>query len=413
MALSDTGKAVGKVTKLLVDRLGTKTNLNVAEGRPEPPSNGASDRQLNLFLYEASFDPVLKNVSLEQGQPEPLWLVLKYLMTAFDGEGNSDTIEAHENLGIGIRALQELNFLSLTSPIDPDILKALGENPEPLKITFDEASSDLLSKLMQGSDEKYRFSIGFQVRPVMIATGMPPSYSLLVGVDYTKSPIEIIGEEGIDIQVIPSLGPKITCISPSRFELHDTLTIFGSDLNLSGLSVCIGSADLPVTGQWPDRLQCSVNGALSAGGVISAGSHPVSVVQTLPAGRRRSSNLLVGDLLPILSSADVDPASFSLASPPPSTTRVFGNIDLTGRLLAGTEDDILVALYRDGVIVKMLDEEFNFTVPQPPPPPDPPWTRIRLEMKEPDAVPPGRYRIILRVNGQQAKNSPEVELPVP
>jgi len=109
----------------------------------------------------------------------------------------------------------------------------------------------------------------------------------------------------------------------------------------------------------------------------------------------------------------VDPASFSLASPPPSTTRVFGNIDLTGRLLAGTEDDILVALYRDGVIVKMLDEEFNFTVPQPPPPPDPPWTRIRLEMKEPDAVPPGRYRIILRVNGQQAKNSPEVELPVP
>jgi len=214
MALSDTGKAIGKVTKLLVDRLGTKTNLNVAEGRPEPPSNGASDRQLNLFLYEASFDPVLKNVSLEQGQPEPLWLVLKYLMTAFDGEGNSDTIEAHENLGIGIRALQELNFLSLTSPIDPDILKALGENPEPLKITFDEASSDLLSKLMQGSDEKYRFSIGFQVRPVMIATGMPPSYSLLVGVDYTKSPIEIIGEEGIDIQVIPSLGPKITQWSP-------------------------------------------------------------------------------------------------------------------------------------------------------------------------------------------------------
>ena len=409
MALSDTGRAIGKITKLLVDRLGTRTGLTVAEGRPEPPGNGTSDHQLNLFLYEASFDPGLKNVPLEQGQPEPLWLVLKYLMTAFDGNGSSDTIEAHENLGMGLRALQELNFLSLASPVDPDILRALGENPEPLKITFDEIQSDLLARLMQGSDEKYRFSMGFQVRPVMIASGGPPSYSLLVGVDYTRTPVEITGEDGIDIQVIPSLGPKITGISPSRFELHDTLTIFGSDLNLQGLSVRLGAAELPVTGQWSDRLQCIVNGALSAGEVISAGSHPVSVVQTLSTGRRRSSNLLVGDLLPILSSVEVDTTSFSSAPPPPPATRVFGNIDLTGQLLAGKEDDVVVALYRGGVIVKMLDEEFNFSVPPPPPP----LTRIRLEMKESDAVAPGRYRIILRVNGQQAKNSPEVELPAP
>ncbi|MCP4117237.1 MAG: DUF4255 domain-containing protein [Desulfobacteraceae bacterium] len=413
MALSDTGKAMGKVTQLLVDRLGIKTGLTVAEGRPEPPSTGTSDHQLNLFLYEASFDPSLRNVALEPGQPEPLWLVLHYLLTAFDGDGNSDTIGAHENMGVGIRALQELNFLSLESPVDPDILRSLGENPEPLKITFDEIPSDSLSKLMQGADEKYRFSMGFQVRPVMIATGQPPSYSLLVGVDYTQTPREIIGEEGIDIQVIPSLGPRITRISPARFELHDTLTLFGTDLHLSGLSVRLGSRVLPVTGQWPDRVECSVNGDLAAGGVISAGSNPVSVVRTLPTGRMRSSNLLVGDLLPSLSGAEVDTASFALASPPPAAARVFGNIDLFGRLLAGEDDDILVALYRDGQVVKMMDEEFNFTLAQPPSPPVPPWARIRLEMKEADAVPPGRYRIILRVNGQQAKNSPEVELPVP
>ncbi len=413
MALSDTGKAMGKVTQLLVDRLGIKTSLTVAEGRPEPPASGTSDHQLNLFLYETSFDPSLKNVSLEPGQPEPLWLVLHYLLTAFDGEGNSDTIGAHENMGMGIRALQELNFLSLASPVDPDILKTLGVNPEPLKITFDEMPADLLSKLMQGADEKYRFSMGFQVRPVMIATGQPPAYSLLVGVDYTQTPLEIIGEEGIDIQVMPFLGPRISRISPARFELHETLTLFGSDLNLSGLSVRLGPHVLPVTGQWPDRLECSVNGDLAVGSVISGGSHPVSVVQTLPTGRQRSSNLLVGDLLPTLTAAEVDTLSFSLAPPPPATTRVFGNIDLTGRLLAVEGDDILVALYRDGAVVKMLDEEFNFTVVQPPSPPVPPLTRIRVEMKERDAVPPGTYRIILRVNGQQAKNSPEVELPVP
>lgn len=411
MALSDTGKAIGKVTELLVDRLSTKTDLGVAEGRPEP-SGGASDHPLNLFLYEAIFDPTLKNIPLEEGQPEPLWLVLKYLLTAFDGEGNSDTIEAHENLGIGIRALQDLNFLSLADPIDTNIINVLGENPEPLKITFDETSSDLISKLMQGSDEKYRLSIGFQVRPIMIATGAPPSYSLLVGVDYTTTPIETREDGGVDLQVLPSLGPKITHISPEKFEVDDVLTIFGSDLHLSGLSVRLGTAELAVTDQRPDRLQCFVNGTIAAGEVVSAGSHPISVVQSLPTGRIRSSNLLIGSLLPIL--IDAIPRSLSqVVDPGEPTSNVFGNIDLTGRLLAGKDDDILVALYRDGTIVKMLDEKFDFLVTQPLPPPDPPLTRVRLEMQERDAVPPGTYRVILRVNGQQAKNSPEVELSVP
>jgi len=403
MALADTGKSIGKVTKLLKDRLGSKTNLTVHEGRPEPPGSGSSDHQLNLFLYEVSFDPSLKNVSLDEGQQTPLWLVLKYLITAFDDDGNSDTIQAHEYLGVGIRALQELSFLPLTSPIDADILNALDDNPEPLKITFDETPSDLLSKLMQGSDEKYRVSFGFQVRPIMITTGEPPDYSLLVGIDYSKSPVETIGEEGIDIQVMPSLGPKITDISPPKFEVNDTLTIFGSDLNLSGLSVRLGPAELSVTAQQPDQLQCLVNGAIASGGVISAGSHPISVVQTLPTGRRRSSNLLVGNLLPTLENA-----VFTADSDPD----YFGNIDMTGVLIGTDEDDIFVALFREGEVVKAFDE----FIPIPPPPPPPlvtSQTRMRLKVEEDEAVPPGTYRVILRINGQQAKNSPEVELIVP
>jgi len=415
MALADTSKAIGKVSKLLSEQLNVKTGLNIAVGRPGQAGNNPPKDTLNLFLYEALFDPSLKNLSLDEGQPAPLWLVLKYILTAFDDKGESDTELAHEYLGKGIQALQELSFVPLDNITfsDPEIPLALQDNPDTLKITFDETSADLLSKLMQGSDEKYRFSIGFQVRPVMIATAEPSSYALLVGVDYTQVPSKIIGEEGIKIPVLPSLGPQISSVSPSNFEVNDILSIYGNDLDLSSLVVTLGPVELAIAAQQPNKLECTVNGTIAPGGVISAGSHSLSVVQILPTGRRRSSNLIVGNLLPTLESVVVVPNTFVFSSLPSASTKVFGEIDLTGRLLSTATDDIFVALYIDGVTEIVMDEVFDFTVAQPPSPPVPPFSRIRLKMKEADAVQPGTYRVIFRVNGQQAKNSPELEIPSP
>ncbi len=415
MALADTSKAIGKVSKLLSEQLNVKTGLNIAVGRPEPVGNNSPKDTLTLFLYEAFFDPSLRNVSLDEGQPTPLWLVLKYILTAFDDKGESDTELAHEYLGKGIQALQELSFVPLDNITfsDPEIPLALQDNPDTLKITFDETSADLLSKLMQGSDEKYRFSIGFQIRPVMIATAEPSSYALLVGVDYTQVPSSIIAEDGIKIPVLPSLGPQISSVSPSNFEVNDILSIYGNDLDLSDLIVNLGPVELAIAVQQPDKLECTVNGTVAAGGVISAGSHSISVVQILPTGRRRASNLAVGNLLPTLETVDVVPNTFAFSSLPSATNKAFGEIDLTGRLLATATDDIFVALYIDGVTERVMDEVFDFTVVQPSSPPVPPFSRVRLKMKEADAVLPGKYRVILRVNGQQAKNSPELEVPSP
>jgi hypothetical protein len=406
MALADSAKAIGKVTELLRQNLEDKTGemgIEATVGRPEPSSNSSSSAKprLNLFLYEALFDPTMKNIALDEGQSPPLWLVLKYLITAFDHEGKSDTSLALENLGIGLRALQELSFLSLSSILlPPDISAALGDNPEVLKITFDEAPSELLSKLMQGTDEKYRFSMSFQVRPVMIAAGAPPAYALLVGVDYTENPPAEIGEAGIQIPVIPALGPNITKVDPAKFELNDTLTISGENLDLSDLSVRLGPAELAVTAQRPNLLQCKIDQENSGGGDVSAGSHALSVVQTLPTGRRRSSNLLVGALLPILTGATPD--SLGLTDPEaPKPPQVFGDIEMTGSLLGRKSDDIFVALYKDGEVVKVFDAPFTHQEDQ---------KSLILKIPHLDAVPPAGYRIILRVNGHQARNSPEVEL---
>ncbi len=406
MTLADTGKAIGAVTKLLQAHLLVHPGVTVSTvtvGKPEPPPNMTNSR-LNLFLYEIQLDPNLRNKSLDRGQPAPLWLVLKYLMTAFDTSGDSDTTEAHEFLGEGMRALQELSFLPLSG--SATILSALKDNPEVLKITFDGASVDLLSKLMQGSDEKYRCSFGFEVRPVMIATSEPPSYSLLVGIDYLAN--QVIGEQGIQIPVMPFGGPTLHAIAPSKFVPGDSIILKGSNLNLANLSVRLGKVELPITAQSVDALQCLVNAAISGGEAISAGSYPISVVQNLPKGRQRSSNLLVGNLLPVLTSAVPN----NLTPVPADTSKIYGNIDLTGELLGTEEDDVFVALYQDGRVIQMFDE----LVPIPPPPPPPPvtpQTRRRVLIKEQNPIPPGKYRVILRVNGQQAKNSPEIDLVVP
>lgn len=400
MALVDTGNAIGSVTQLLCNRLGELLHISVKAGRPEPSSQNSYTKRLNLFLYEASFDPSLKNVPLREGHPEPLWLALHYLLTAYDDKGESDSVEAYEYLGQGIRALQQLNFLQLTNSITADALK---DNPEPLKITFKEASVELLSKLMQGGDEKYRFSMAFEVRPVMIAATEPPPGSLLVGIDYTKQPPQTLEEKekGVHIPVIPSLGPEITGISPQKFEVDETVTVKGNNLDLSGLFVRFGGVELGVTAQPAGKLQFKINGVIKAGQAISAGSHPLQVVKTLSYGRTRSSNLQIAYLLPTVKGAVVDTLSLYTETET-ATSYITGNLTLTGILLGNDKDDIIVSFYRDGKVVSFIEVTGT-----------PPQTQLDVQIKANHRVLPGIYRVILAVNGQQAKSSPEVSLTVP
>src|SRR5690348_11062902 len=110
MALADSGRAIGAVTKLLHEHL-IRRGFAVSVGKPEAAAASDSAAKLNLFLYETVFDASLRNVPLYEDQPAPLWLTLKYLLTAFDDRELSDSEAAHELLGRGLSALHELNFL--------------------------------------------------------------------------------------------------------------------------------------------------------------------------------------------------------------------------------------------------------------------------------------------------------------
>jgi len=406
MALVKTVKAIGAITEAIRQRVDKRTGLTVTVGSPNPEGASAGNR-VNFFLYEVQFDASLKNVALDEGQRPPLWLILKYLLTAYDKDGKtSDAVGAYNNLGIAIGALQELSVFPLTPGLPAPLVDALSDNPEDLKITFEEAPADLVSKVMQGPDEKYRMSVAFQVRPVMVAAAELPSYAQLVGVDYTTTPVTKIGEQGIHIPVLPSLGPTITEVSPVGFELGDTVTIKGVDLHLANLSVRLGPVELPVTMQQPDRLDFVVREDVANGSTISAGSLPVSVEQLLATGRRRSSNLLVANLLPTLSSAVIAAGTLQTVNvlPPPVGWK-FATIDVTGKLLGITDDDdFYLALFRDGTTVKLFDVLTDTSAPGPP------QTQRQLVMLKPDAVSPGTYLLLYRVNGQQAHQSVVVDL---
>lgn len=398
MALADTDNSIGAVTELLKTRIAGFTGIpDISIGRPDKSTGGT--KHLNLFLYGIDFDPFLKNTSLNEGEKPPIWMVLKYLLTAFNGADDSDSIEAHKHLGKAIRAVYQDDLLSLAGS-SADTLKALSPNPEDLHVTFDEAPTELLAKLMQGTDEKLRLSICFQVRPVMIASTAPGNFSLLVGIDYTNPPALAYPYTGID--VIPSMGPRIEELTPAGFEVNEEVMIYGSDLHLENLSVMLGPVQLPVTMQQPDQLKFKIDPSIIAASSISAGSHSVTVIQTLAGtGKKRASNAVIGNLVPTLTGATVS----GLTVHPIESDKRFATIQLSGLLLGSDDDEAILALYRDGRIYKMFDVLVSPAGPAPPR-----QTVRRRIMIADDAVESGEYLAILRVNNQQAPQSPQVKL---
>ena len=380
MALIHSKQAIGAVSNLLQTRLDSIRSVGTVDiGRNEVAATTTDGPKFNLFLYQVDIDSQLRNQPLDQGQRTPLWLVLRYLLTAFDKDKDSDSIEAHNLLGEGMLALQELNFLHP----DPafSAYDALADNPEPLKVTFDSADSELISKIMQSSEEKYRISAAFQVRPVLIAPSAAPSYSL---------PVKTVGPPGNEgVAVIPSLGPRLESVEPEKFIAGTELTILGADVNASITEVIIGGESFAVSEATEGAIKTSVPLTTS----LSAGSHSLYLPLVLSGGMQVISNSLVVQILPEVTNA-------SPGVPTPLTTivaGVHGDLTIDGRLLGGVDDSIFVAFYRNGVVDLML--EATGTVAQ---------TSLLVTVTDEQALDADNYFIIVRVNGVQATDAPEV-----
>ena len=391
MALSYTGTAIGKVSSLLSDQMNSRTGLSITVGRPDPPPGSAG---LNLLLYEVELDASMRNVPIESDAPAPLWLVLKYLLTAFDDSGSSDSTDAHENLGSGMRALQELSFLLLNDNTDAATRQALEDNPEPLKLTFDQATSELLSSIMQGTEERYRCSAAFQIRPVLIAPELPAAYPGLVGVDYSQDSAVIEPGAALQTTVIPGLGPVLHELSPANFQEGESIEITGEDLHTVD-ALYLGDRELPVTLQRPDRLGALVQ----TGAELSPGLYSLTARQALDGDKFLASNPVAAGLVPHLQTVQV-PAPLTLLE-----DRLTGVVELTGSQLGTLEDQRFVAFIDGDGITQVFD---SFQDPGD----VPSQTIIRVEIPAPGLL-PGSYRIGLKINGMRARAMPTILLEAP
>lgn len=396
MALSDTGTAIGSVSRLLQDTLinaltNTALQPQVSISRPEPGTNGAPQgARINLFLYEVQLDASLRNVPLTTGRPAPLWLVLRYLLTAFDDNGESDTDVAHDVLGLGMQVLLGMNESGALEQVnDPSLI----DNPEPLRVTFDEGAPDLLSRLMQGPDDRYRMSVPFQIRPVLVANGEPPSSMKLVGINYATE--TTIGLAGVQNIVLPSLGPQIDSVTPPQVQPGDLLTVTGTGLGADRLAVQFGPATLAATMQQPAKLQCPIGGSGFDSTAISAGSQVVTVTQVITDGMQLSSNALSTVLLPVVGS--ITPSGLQPVSG--SNPNVFGTISLTGQLLGRAGDYLELGLLNQAGVAMIIDRrDPGFSAPAD-------QSAQQLLMHAAEAVPPGVYTAVFRVNGAQARQA--------
>ncbi len=372
MPLEQSRTAIGAVGELLRTRLTARTSAGAVDvGRPEAAA-GSAGPKFNLFLYQIDIDGHMRNLALDSGQDAPLWLVLRYLITAYDDGQESDSVAAHELLGEGMLALQELNFMQPSMP-------PLMDNPQSLKVTFDSADVDLLSKVMQGTDERYRISAAFQVRPVMIAPSEPPSYAPLV---LTVGPP---GNEGVD--VIPSMGPTLTRLEPEQFEAGSTLTVHGVELTSAVQELLVGDQSYGISAAPAGR----VHAVIPADTQLSPGTHAIIAVSLSASGRRIHSNAIAGTLMPTLTG--VVPGVLV----PDGGGNLSGSLTLNGERLGGPDDSIFVAFYRDGAVQLMI--EATGVAAQ---------NTLTATVGVDEALPPGLYRIILRANGAQAVNMPEV-----
>jgi hypothetical protein len=382
MALSATTEAVGAVSDLLSTRVSARlSNLPVLVGRPSDAADFQGARCLNLFLYRIAFDPQMRNTPLDAGQQPPLWLVLHYIVTAFDSLHESESPAAHRLLGQGLVALQELNFLR------PGVsLQALVRNPEPLKITFDDAEPELLSKLFNGNDEQFRLSAAFQVRPVMLATDAAPSYAPLVtSVGPPASP---------GVVVLPSMGARLTGIEPARFQAGDVVELRGLDLGGYDRVQLGGNSIVPLAAQPGDRGDV-MRFQLPANTPIAAAGYAVAVSRTLPSGHLMSSSPVLGELMPVVTAAALDGPLTPVNANPGAP--LFGSFTVSGAQFGGPAESIFAALFRDGAAQIQLEPSAPATA-----------TSVAFSVPAALALPPGSYRVLLRVNGQQAATSPEL-----
>ena len=203
---------------------------------------------------------------------------------------------------------------------------------------------------MQGTDERYRLSVAFQVRPVMIVPGSAAAH-VAAGRHrlHAPRPQTIIGRDGVaDRRRSRRWAPRLDRVEPTRFEAGASLdALRRRPARAATWKSVLG--DVVLTSSSAASIACVVDRRRQPGHAdrrrrttLSAGEMPLVVRRRLSPTRTRSSNLLAARLLP---TRDAAPRSSA------------GDLQLQGVLLGDDtrRRDRRCSIADDGATVRLFD----------------------------------------------------------
>ncbi|WP_369148406.1 DUF4255 domain-containing protein [Streptomyces sp. R44] len=240
-----------------------------------PPDKAAAAQQthVNLFLYQTSIAPNLRNEPYggltpgESGEP-PLPLVLRYLLTPYTQDG--DDVVAHRLLGLALQKLHSVPALTRDELNQTAAYSNVSRQIDCLRITWHSVEEKDIYSLWSVFQTPYRLSAAFEVRAVLIDSTRP-----------ARTPVPVLnrGEDGRGPQAVADIRattPRIDAVrhpagQPAarvgdRVELHGAHLSAVRQVRLTHLMT--GKVvDVPLTTAPPrhDLIALTLPGTVSAG----------------------------------------------------------------------------------------------------------------------------------------------------
>ncbi len=205
------------------ETLKTITTAAVASFVPKPgvhvgPLDRESDElRLNWFLYRIAPNAAYRNMEppatgwrSARGRP-PLALQLQYLLTSFPAsatDGGDQEQFAHAALAA---TMQALHANAIVGEGDAVLSALAAPLVEPLRITLGALDLEALSKLWTATTHPLRLSVGYDVSLVVVES---------LQTHAAGPPVRTRR-----IAVVPSMGPRLRSVEPSRASFGDELEV--------------------------------------------------------------------------------------------------------------------------------------------------------------------------------------------
>jgi hypothetical protein len=297
LAIAATTRVLASVIDDNVSAASLTGLLGTAQTTASPPDKVKTDAtegpQLNLFLYQVSFNPGWREVGLPSRDGAgngidrpPLGLDLHYMLTAYGPDDYTPEIL----LGLGVQALHETPFLYrqkirdvFTPPpplsvIDQTLATAnLAEQIEMIKIAPSGMNLEELSKLWTALQGKYRPSAAFHVSVVLIESTAR-----------IRSPLPVLRR---NLAVLPFQEPNIDAITPQILAWSPNASVAITGQNLRGPGVVVifaGNPDAPAI----PTLTSGGRGATVVLPALPAGINTLRVVRQLAIGTPPPRNIV-------------------------------------------------------------------------------------------------------------------------